>query len=442
MNRYIRILVISCLVLCSVGIGSNPRYIEELCVGGGYGDSVNGGADFEKDGQINTDGGVDIGTGKLYKIGGVQINSDALSDTASIGMLDEAETITGDWVNIAHPWDDGDVADQLTIDGSAIGQTTKLTYLQVDEDGLDVDPTGDANADLITVGVTGTPKLSWDEAGDEFDLNKNLTIGGDLTVGGGNIINAGTISIDTSAAALCVNNNFSGLGSFIRSPTNVNLSLFPGATNQILGLMASGTSYVQLNRWGGTGGVKAYNGGSTEIWRFDNSGNLQLDGDLAVDGLQIGATADPNLITLDPNNKVLINGGLQVTGNLCAEGTIYGDGGAEAYGMLRKVVNDVDGKTCSIAETETVQTNAGAGGAGVWNLPEASTAIGMSYTFVVLAIQNMDVNPDNADRILGLTNAVGDAIRSSTHGNTVTLLAVNNSFWVVTGSYGTWTDVN
>jgi len=39
-----------------LGIGANPRYIEELCTGGGYGDSADGGADFEADGDILTDG--------------------------------------------------------------------------------------------------------------------------------------------------------------------------------------------------------------------------------------------------------------------------------------------------------------------------------------------------------------------------------------------------
>ena len=41
-----------------LGIGANPRYIEELRTGGGYGDSVDGGADFEADGDILTDGEV------------------------------------------------------------------------------------------------------------------------------------------------------------------------------------------------------------------------------------------------------------------------------------------------------------------------------------------------------------------------------------------------
>lgn len=39
-------------------IGANPRYIEELRIGGGYGESVDGGIDFEDDGTLLTDGSI------------------------------------------------------------------------------------------------------------------------------------------------------------------------------------------------------------------------------------------------------------------------------------------------------------------------------------------------------------------------------------------------
>lgn len=74
------------------------------------------------------------------------------------------------------------------VEGIAIGATTKLLSIQVDEDGLDVDPTGDADADLITVGVTGTPTMSWDESEDNFAFNKGLQLptGGNIKNGTAN----------------------------------------------------------------------------------------------------------------------------------------------------------------------------------------------------------------------------------------------------------------
>lgn len=46
-------------------------------------------------------------------------SSDLLSDVASIAMLDEAETITGNWINTAYPWADSEVANDITIDALA-----------------------------------------------------------------------------------------------------------------------------------------------------------------------------------------------------------------------------------------------------------------------------------------------------------------------------------
>ncbi|MDA8137920.1 MAG: hypothetical protein M0036_04630 [Desulfobacteraceae bacterium] len=95
--------------------------------------------------------------------------------------------------------------------------------------------------------------------------------------------------------------------------------------------------------------------------------------------------------------------------------------------------------TTSLGQT---LTNTGAGGAVLFNLPEASTWIGGTLDFAVGAAQNLDINPDNADQILGLTNAVGDAIRNATVGGTIRLKAVDATNIVVVSSYGTWSDAN
>lgn len=47
--------------------------------------------------STNFNGDVGVPTGKGYYINGVQVTSDALSDVASIGMLDENEAVTGFW---------------------------------------------------------------------------------------------------------------------------------------------------------------------------------------------------------------------------------------------------------------------------------------------------------------------------------------------------------
>ncbi len=152
----------------------------------------------------------------------------------------------------------------------------------------------------------------------------------------------------------------------------------------------------------------------------------------------IEIVSDDGGITLDAG----ANDSITTASPLDVNEAIVGDGGAAISGMLYTVTNDIDGKVLTIAEAGTVQTNSGAGGGGVWDLPEASTAIGMYYTFVTVAVQNLDINPDNGDQILVLTNAAGDAVRNATAGNTLTLLAIDATNWVVIGEKGTWTDVD
>lgn len=94
------------------------------------------------------------------------------------------------------------------------------------------------------------------------------------------------------------------------------------------------------------------------------------------------------------------------------------------------------------ADSGQIYTNAGAGGAVVFNLPEASTVIGQSFTFVVIAAQNLDVNPADADVILGATNAAGDALRNAVAGGSITLTVIDATNIVVTGINGSWADVN
>jgi hypothetical protein len=43
-----------------MAIGPNPRRLEELQIGGGFGEGVDGGADIEKNGTISTDGNVTL----------------------------------------------------------------------------------------------------------------------------------------------------------------------------------------------------------------------------------------------------------------------------------------------------------------------------------------------------------------------------------------------
>ena len=71
-----------------MAIGPNPRYIEELCIGGGYGEPADGGASLEKTGDIATDGNI-----TLKGVLAAGSSPQALTDTD--GLLDGARIQAG-----------------------------------------------------------------------------------------------------------------------------------------------------------------------------------------------------------------------------------------------------------------------------------------------------------------------------------------------------------
>lgn len=102
------------------------------------------------------------------------------------------------------------------------------------------------------------------------------------------------------------------------------------------------------------------------------------------------------------------------------------------------------GSPHTIAANEVKSTlicNTGASGAAVYNLPAASA--GMTVTICVAAAQDVDINPDDADQILVLTNAAGDAVSSdSVVGSIITLVALDGTNWFPVGYRGAWADAN
>jgi len=106
-------------------------------------------------------------------------------------------------------------------------------------------------------------------------------------------------------------------------------------------------------------------------------------------------------------------------------------------------INDYAG-TDTVATQDTyggIVTNSGASGAIVLTLPTAVK--GMNLRIQLTAAYDVDINPQNADQILGLTDAAGDAISSdATVGSFINLISFAAGQWSSAGSSGTWTDVN
>lgn len=110
--------------------------------------------------------------------------------------------------------------------------------------------------------------------------------------------------------------------------------------------------------------------------------------------------------------------------------------------VLETITNDTDGATLTFAEVcGHIYTNTGDADGQTWNLPPVQA--GMKVTFLLSAAQDVNVNPDNADQILVVTNAAGDAISSDGgQGHYITLIGIDSTNWMMLGVDGIWTDVN
>lgn len=158
------------------------------------------------------------------------------------------------------------------------------------------------------------------------------------------------------------------------------------------------------------------------------------------DDWKIASVAATNSFVLsnDTSGSLVAKFTLTTAGNLSLVGTLTGDGGDALSGFLQK----------QVAATATTITAAQCGstfintGAVQMELPEASAVLGCRLTFITGNASNFDLNPDNADQILVQTNAVGDATRNATLGNSITLEAISASQWTPVAISGTWSDIN
>lgn len=84
-------------------------------------------------------------------------------------------------------------------------------------------------------------------------------------------------------------------------------------------------------------------------------------------------------------------------------------------------------------------TNQGAAGGITLDLPCAW--VGLKFTFLVMAAQNLDINPQDTEQIVdgGVGKGNGKYARCSTVGASITLECLTDGQWEVTGKQGTWT---
>ena len=120
--------------------------------------------------------------------------------------------------------------------------------------------------------------------------------------------------------------------------------------------------------------------------------------------------------------------------NANSKGWSYG-ANAEVLGY-RKTVTNSTGATVNLstAFTCSIYTNNATTAAIDFKLPKAES--GVYYTFHVTKATQLKISPNVADTIIGYT--VGTPISSSTINDTVTLVAISATEWIMTSKIGNW----
>lgn len=178
----------------------------------------------------------------------------------------------------------GSMTDILTIASTGITVSGALAITTAN--GLDVNPGSDIDADLITVSVTGTPRLYWDESGDAFRFTKRLHI-------------QSVFQSDSNQPLTMRQGESDGSGGHI--------ALGEGGTYSILLATPDAAGTANRTRLIITGDL------ATAVWTFANS---TLTGIVLSGALNFNSQALNNLGSLDATSEGVIEAAIDTLANL------------------------------------------------------------------------------------------------------------------------------
>jgi len=295
---------------------------------------------------------------------------------------------------------------------------------------------GGTAAQTVTIGSTSSTSAVTVQAG-TGDLA--LTSVDDVTLNGGSsgsLINIGTnthgnvfhIGDDDTTA------DSGTIGSAKDTWALAGISVTVGSTGT--------TSATVIQSGSGGVGLNVSNNQPTNIGTGTTTGTVTIGGS-AAQTIAIGNGAAAKTVTLGSTNTTsttTINAG---SGGVAVVGNVAGNGAGTMAGFLRTIDNDSDGKSAgqiTVAMSGGILTNLGASGSYAWTLPEA--AAGLTYTFVVMAAQELRVTPDAGDKInhAGTAAANGEYYWADAVGESVTIVAIDSATWVVLSQTGTWSE--
>ena len=378
------------------------------------------------------------------------VNDDNTSSTNIALDVNQDGTAASTGVRIVH---DGDgAALDITAGAARTGNVIDIAMAnQVAQNGILIDGTWTGASDIGMINLNPSGSI----AAGASALRIDTDTGTPGASGFGIEIDDDSVDGGTFYALLINSANNEGLH------VEAGISLFAETATFTAGLASNGQTDVNLSTnaanfditsgatdyEAGTGIVTIYQSGaggatnSTYLLRlaYVADGDAEDNFILAQDNSSGVTDSGDTMFKVDSGGAVTMAGTLTVNG-----AQIVGDGATEMVGVKYDVVDSsaTSPYAVTIAMSGTVFYNSQA---SHFDLPEASTAIGTEYTFAVGNASNLDVNPDNADIILNAADSVGDMIRSSTVGDTVTLVAISASQWIVKSMYPAatdWADAN
>ncbi len=424
-------------------------------VGGSNGDIIIGaGDDIEIDAvgviELNSSGGI------------ISIGSDAIAQAVNVGTGSAARIVTV-----------GNIASTETqIDGL-------LVDINAGSSGLTMDAGAAANlttsaGDVTIQATAASVNINANEtAADQIKLNAQGAISGNainlLTTNGGITLHAnganGVISIDAAGNLTLATTTSGTLAISSAGVVDIDATYSNAITiNTAADSTGDDVDIADITITTGAKGAGTGDGGDIILIAGDTTGGTQgyikIQDDILVQTTEKIYFNDTGTFVNSPSNgkieieadgggadDILLDGGVTVgAGHDVTMGTghVIGAGDSEIDGFRLDLVA-ATATTITAAQSGNVFYNTGA---VQIELPEAGASLGCYYTFVVDNAANFDINPDDADHIVGLTNTAGDMIRSGTLGDTITLVAVTAVNWYVIGSSNTnasadaWTDAD
>lgn len=402
---------------------------------------VNGDSEF--DGAVQIDGALTAAAGATVSGGTINLNASS-NNAVNIGTGTTTSTVTiGGAGNQQIDVGNGAAVKAVNVGSS---NTTSTTTLLSGSGGINLNASNNQPTNInsgtstgtVTVGGTGVMQI---------DVGAGGTGAKTINIGDG--ASTGAITVKSGSGGLLLNESNN-------QPTNIGtgtttgtvtiggagvqaIDIGNGAAAKTVALGSSNTTST-TTLLSGSGGVNVNvdNNQPVNVATGTSTGTITIGG-AGAQSIAIGNGAAAKTVTLGSTNTTsttTINSG---SGGIVVAGNVSNDGTKTLGGFLKTVTDDTNGKTLNVNESGTIQTNAGAGGAAAWTLPDA--AVGVNYCFVVMAAQELRVTPAAGDviNIAGIAAEAAEYWTANAAGESLCLVAVDTTNWIATSYTGTWT---